>query len=147
MQNFHSRHFGSVKYTNNEIRRAFINRTYTGNAYSMNLVELPDGTFALLDYDWALIASQDPDGRITVYTEWATWAQERFTTENRTGGEATTHRHVRNLLETLIERGRKFEVSHSRPRAGAPPKCLRELGNLDMIENRGVESVEQVESL
>lgn len=147
MRQFNTGRHGSIDYNNDEIRRAFVNRTYPGSAYSMNLVELPDGTFALLDYDWAKIAEQNEDGRITVYAGWSQWAQRRFELENRNGGEATTRRHVRELVEYLIERGRAFEVSEERPEVGAAPKCLRELGNLDMIPYRGAEPVEEVESL
>lgn len=132
-----SRHEGGIDYTNAEIRRAFMNRTYAGNAYSMNLVELPDGTFALLDYNWGKIAEHSPDGEITVFTGWSQWAKQRFREEYDGGGEPTTARHVRELTEYLIDEGRDFELSGSSPTVGSAPDDLRELGHLNMIPNRG----------
>jgi len=127
-----------ITYTNSEIRRAFKNRTFAGTNHrnSMNLTELPDGTYALLAYDWGKIADISPDGNIRVFGGWAEWAQTRFEAEYPGGGEATTKRHVRELVEYLLSSGRDFEMVQSRPTVGTPPESLRELGHKNMIPDR-----------
>lgn len=127
------------EYSNSEIRRAFKNATSPGSneSGSMQLVELPDDTLALLDYNWAKIAERSPNGQITVFAGWANWAQHRFEQANDHGGEATTHRHVRELMEYLLDCGRNFTVSKARPEVMGAPSKLGELGYLNMIPSRG----------
>ncbi|AGM11584.1 hypothetical protein M199_gp082 [Halogranum tailed virus 1] len=127
-----------ITYTNDEIRRAFKNRTFPGSNHrnSLNLTELPDGTFALLAYNWGKIADVSPEGEIRVFGGWADWAQRRFEEEYHGGGEATTRRHTRELIQYLLESGRDFEMKSTRPTVGTPPESLRELGHKNMIPNR-----------
>jgi len=126
-------------YTNSEIRRAFKNRTYPGTNHreSLTLTRLPDDTFALLAYDWGKIADVSDDGDIRIFAGWANWAQSRFNEEYPHGGEATTKRHVRELVEYLLDSGRAFEMKQSRPTVGAAPESLRLIGHRNMIPDRG----------
>jgi len=128
-----------ITYTNDEMLRAFKNRTSPGTNHrgSLTLTELPDGTFALLTYDWGKIADISEDGDIRVFAGWADWAQSRFDEEYPHGGEATTKRHVRELVDYLFDCGRNFEMKTSRPEVGAPPESLRLIGHRNMIPDRG----------
>lgn len=127
-----------ITYTNDEMLRAFKNATFPGSNHreSLNLVEYPDGTFALHAYDWGKIADRSPEGEIRVFGGWADWAQTRFQNEYPGGGEATTHRHVRELVEYLLDTGRDFEMRGDKPTVGTPPESIRELGHKNMIPNR-----------
>jgi hypothetical protein len=128
-----------ITYTNDEMFRAFKNRTYEGTNHRESLVleELPDGTFALLAYNWGKIADISESGKIRVFAGWADWAQSRFNEEYQHGGEATTRRHIRELTEYLIHSGREFEMKTQMPTVGAAPDSLRLIGHRNMIPNRG----------
>jgi len=131
-----------ITYSNDEMFRAFKNMTAEGinHAASLTLEQLPDGTFSLIGYDWCKIADISPEGNITVYSEWGEWAQARFEMESSHGGEATTHRHVRQLKAYLEESNREYTESRTLPSVGTPPKRLRQLGHFNMIPNRASET-------
>jgi hypothetical protein len=127
-----------ITYTNDEIFRAFKNRTYEGSNHvdSLTLKELPDGTFALLGYNWCKLADISKNGEITIYSEWGEWAQARFEQESNHGGEATTKRHIRELRSYLEQSDIEFTESFRMPSAGSPPAQIVQLGHLNMIPNR-----------
>ena len=127
-----------ITYNNDEMFRAFKNRTSAGKNHreSLTLEVLPDGTYTLLAYDWGKIADISADGRIRVFGGWAEWAQSRFEQEYPYGGEATTTRHIRELTDYLADCGRDFEVVPTRPEVGSPPESLRLIGHRNVMEGR-----------
>lgn len=60
----------AMAYSQHDLARRFKNGETTGTASNMKIVELRDGSTALVGYGHAVYALRKPDGHITVYAGW-----------------------------------------------------------------------------
>jgi len=116
--------------TNADTFEAFVNGAQNGQnrTGSMNIETLPDGTTALLDYGWAIIAERDPDTEsVTVFEGWTDWANAQDARAE------TTPRHVSNVLEEAQSaESVSVTVSERNPQAAATPNRVREIGHANI---------------
>lgn len=116
--------------TNAALREAFMAGAESGTnrTESMSIRLLPDGTTALLDYEWAKIAERDPDtGDVTVFEGWIDWSK------NQASRAETTPRHVREIRqEAERAEGVRVTVSERNPQFAATPNRVREIGHVNI---------------
>jgi len=121
--------------TNSELVESFTNGAASGHNYppetgrdpTLEIVELPDETTALVSYGWQKLAERDPDtGEVTIFGGWESWAWEQF---GASRGEPTTARHLRIVREAVEEAPLGVSEVSRAPKVASTPRQVRAIGH------------------